>query len=424
MDSPPNGNSNGHPMDIVQPSAGKSVDIEEEAMSYDVMPDSIQPQKSNKLSALRRVFGGDKSTSQQHNGLAPLPEISPGLSGSYLKRPQSSGSDDFVDGPKGRIDPKKNKKEAERIQREAEKQRRALLEKMHREQARAVMQKRNMIIQKTTGKDNLEWRGGSEQLLDYSESINSKGKQASTGPIRQTQGGLRPGTNAISSTTVNAASGRFASPEPSPGERASKKARVTDWDDGVSVTSSEVQSTGRMSTISFATIDSDPGPSRIRNRPSLFGLSRVQSNTSLQTTYEDFSPSARSSNSFSIDASARSSNSFSLEGQLASDFRTQASVEPETPLTGSISPPPMQMLTLSPSISPSPTWVHLQHGDDHRDSGKYINMPQPIQPGSKLYNAYEPPHRQPPSPGYLSGSDINPMFKVVRRLYAASMSTI
>jgi hypothetical protein len=415
MESPPHGE--GNPMDIVPSSAnGDYSAIKRSGCPLTTSTDtSVQPQKINKLSALMRVFGGDKSSSQHHNGLAPLPEIPSPSVGIHVKRPQSSSSD-VQEGNHRRVDNKKNKKEAERIQRELEKQRRAHLEKMHREQARAVMQKRNMIIQKTTGKDNLEWRGGSEQLLDYSESVNSKGKQASTGPIRQTQGGLHPGGNAISSTTVNAASGRYASPEPAPGERASKKARMKDWDDGASVASSGVHSAGRMSTISFATVDSDPGPARIRNRPSLFGLNRMTSNSSLQTSFDDFSPSVpsvRSSNSFSVEASARSSNSFSLDGQLANDFRAHASVEPETPLTGSLSPPPMQTLSLSPSISPSPTWMHLQHSDDRRDSGQYITMPHQVQPGSKLYSAYDPPHRQPPSPGHLSKSDINPIFKVV-----------
>jgi len=111
-----------------------------------------------------------------------------------------------------------NKKEAERVQREAEKQRRKLAEKMHREQARAVMQKRNQMMQKTIGND-IEWEGGNEQRLDFSETL-SKGKQASSGPIRQNQ--MNNG-NSLGSTTISAAAGRFALQGDSP---------VGDWRGG------------------------------------------------------------------------------------------------------------------------------------------------------------------------------------------------
>jgi hypothetical protein len=54
------------------------------------------------------------------------------------------------------MDVKQNKKEAERMQRELEKQRRAAAEKKLREQAMAVMQKRRQM-----GREELEWwRGG------------------------------------------------------------------------------------------------------------------------------------------------------------------------------------------------------------------------------------------------------------------------
>jgi hypothetical protein len=57
------------------------------------------------------------------------------------------------------MDVKQNKKEAERMQRELEKQRRAAAEKKSREQATAVMQKRSRMSTKEL--DGLEWRGGS-----------------------------------------------------------------------------------------------------------------------------------------------------------------------------------------------------------------------------------------------------------------------
>ncbi|KAJ7922404.1 hypothetical protein B0H13DRAFT_2410280 [Mycena leptocephala] len=60
--------------------------------------------------------------------------------------------------PRTGMDVKQNKKEAERMQRELEKRRRAAAEKKLREQATAVMQKRSRMSTKEL--DGLEWRGG------------------------------------------------------------------------------------------------------------------------------------------------------------------------------------------------------------------------------------------------------------------------
>ena len=371
------------------------------------------------------MFGGDKS---HHHGLPPLEEVPvPANSVSSLKRMQSSSTDSKslrdlspvresplrADGDVKKI----NKKEAERVQREAEKQRRKLAEKMHREQARAVMQKRNQMMQKTIGND-IEWEGGNEQRLDFSETL-SKGKQASSGPIRQNQ--MNNG-NSLGSTTISAAAGRFALQGDSPvgdwrgvNERV-PKARRREFDDDHSMSSSDVHSIGRVSSISFATVDSDPGPSRMRNRPSLFGINRMTSMSSLRTSFDDFS------------ASARSSHSFSLEGQLAHDFHMQASVN-ATQLLGSVSPPPMQTLSLSPSLppslSPSPPWIQVQHAKEPL-SAQPTYVPVPLVHANGSYGQFEV-HRQlhgrspnlyghPPSPGNTptsAKSAINPIFKVV-----------
>lgn len=419
--------------------------VEPDPMQDSINGHVVMPSQGNKLSKLSSLsfgkkhskwglgmFGGDKS---HHQGLPPLDEV-PGPSSSTpsLKRTQSSSTDSKslrdlspvresplrTDGDVKKI----NKKEAERVQREAEKQRRKLAEKMHREQARAVMQKRNQMMQKTVSND-IEWLGGNEQRLEFSEPL-SKGKLASSGPIRQNQGNS---ASATGSTTVNAAAGRFMPQGESSGggdrdwrgvsERVSK-ARRREFDDDHSMSSSDVHSIGRMSSISFATVDSDPGPSRIRNRPSLFGINRMTSMSSLRTSFDDFSPSARSS------------NSFSLEGQLAHDFRTQASVN-ATHL-GSVSPPPMHTLslspTLSPPLSPSPPWIQIQQSNDNlstqqAQSPGYITVPLVHHPNG-AYSPFEyngQLHGHPPSPyGHSpragntpksAKSAINPIFKVV-----------
>ncbi|KAF8078629.1 Pkinase-domain-containing protein [Lyophyllum atratum] len=399
----------------------------------DPVPDHVNghstlPSQGNKLGKLSSLsfgkkhskwglgmFGGDKSH------LPPLDEVPiPSSSTPSLKRTQSSSTDsrslrDLSPVRDAALrtdnDLKKIKKEAERVQREAEKQKRKLLEKSGREQARAVMHKRNQMVQKTTSNE-LEWAGGNEQRLGFSE----KSKVASSGPIRQSQSNNTGNIGA----TVNAAAGRFG--DTSTGDRDWRgvnervsKVRRREFDDDHSMSSSDVHSIGRMSSISFATVDSDPGPSRIRSRPSVFGINRMTSVSSLRTSFDDFSPSARSS------------NSFSLEGQLAHDFRTQASVNAGQ-LNGSVSPPPMQLLslspTLSPSLSPSPTWIPVQQPQDavsqQTQSPPFITVPLTHQNGS--YNPFDinghphSPYGHSPRLGNTpksAKSNINPIFKVV-----------
>jgi hypothetical protein len=61
------------------------------------------------------------------------------------------------------MDTKQHKREAARMRRELEKQRRAAMAKMLREQATAVMQNRSRIITKQS--EDLEWRGGANGYM-------------------------------------------------------------------------------------------------------------------------------------------------------------------------------------------------------------------------------------------------------------------
>ncbi|KAJ7634296.1 kinase-like domain-containing protein [Mycena polygramma] len=361
------------------------------------------------------MFGGDKS---HQNGLPPLEEIAvASTSTPSLKRSQTSSSSSkslrepspIREQPR-LMDAKKNKKEAERIQREAEKQRRALAVKMQREQARAVMQKRNHLVAQATVRE-FEWDGGTQQRVEW------KGKQAASGPVRQNQA-------EVPATTVNAAAGRFAGqPYPHQADPSSvvewrrdterlAKARRREFDDDHSMSSSDVHSIRPMSVLSFATVDSDPGPSRIRNRPSLLGMSRMASSSSLQTSFDEFSPD--------LSPSARSSNSLSQDGQLAQDYRSPASFDPGVPLSGSLSPPPMQTLSLSPSLSPSASpWLHPQP-DGRTPYPQHSLHPRssPMNGNTFEFNGQMPsrrshsPYGHPPSPDVAPKSAINPMFKV------------
>ncbi|KAL4267194.1 Protein kinase domain-containing protein [Pleurotus pulmonarius] len=393
--------TNGHFMEAVEQSHG-----------------DVHQQGSKPRFGFRRWFGGDKA---QQNGLPPVEEVPPNPNGLKRANPPdiiAAPDSPVVDPPLPPGDLKKaNKKEAQKVQREAEKQRRALMEKTQRDQARAVMMKRNQLLQKTTGND-LEWLShGNEARIAFNDPLN-KGKEPVSGRARQPS---NSSGHIGASSTISAASGRFAQPSENgtksnewrrDDERATK-VRRQEFDDGMStMSSSDVHSIGRMSSISFATVDSDPGPNRIRNRPSIFGLNRMTSTSSLRTSFDDFP------------ASARSSNSLSLEGQLANDFRVQASVDPVTPLSGSVSPPPIHMLSLSPTLSPqipsSPPWIHVQHPQDfsNQRDHQYVSIPPPslshLNPSGRHspYDYSGHSHSHPPSPGYDPKSAINPIFKV------------
>jgi len=384
------------------------------------------------------MFGGDKS----HSALPPVDETSPAVIYPSRKRTQSSSTDSRSLGESSPVhapapvDPRQakkmqdfNKKEAERLHREAELAKRKRAEMSAREQARAVIVKRQQMLLSSKVGDDIEWRAGPAPEL-------KPGKQPSSGPVRREQGAAG---NAAASSTIGAAAGKFVMQSElihSPPDRDREyrdrewrnqqermvKARRREYDDDHSMSSSDVHSLSRMSSISFATVDSDPGPSRLRNRPSLYGISRMTSRSSLRTSFDDFSPSARSS------------NSFSLEGQLAHDFRTQASVTSH--ISGSVSPPPLQLLSLSPSMSPSsPPYGLQQHKDDllsRTQSPPYLSVSPvffPSNPHSPRdsngqlpalppspYGHPRSSYGYPPSSGHTpksAKSAINPIFKVV-----------
>jgi len=372
------------------------------------LPPPQGPQKSSKFGFIKpsKWFG------ERNTHLPPVTEEAPGIAKSLgRKRTQSSSTDKSirVSTPPGN-DPRKNKKEAERLQREAEKQRRELADKRHREQARAVIQKRHQMMRGIVGTD-LEWQAGNEQRVEY---LKNKEKQNSPGPIRKNQS-VNASIAGSTNMTIDAAAGRFGSLNDSlavsdrgnwrsPVERFSK-ARRRDFDDDHSMSSSDVHSLSRMSSISFASVDSDPGPSRLRNRPSRFSISRMISMSSLRAV-DDFP------------ASARSSNSFSLEGQLVHDFRSQASMNTNGHL-GSVSPPPVGSLSLSPTLSPSlppSTWAPQSQRTVAGQQSSPSSYDYPVGHHSPSSYGHSPSSFSPPSSGQTPKSTkpaINPIFKVV-----------
>lgn len=343
---------------------------------------------------LSSIFGhGDKQV------LPPVQEVqvasgnsTPSLNGqssSTDSRSLSEMSPLEAPPPQPIMDPKLRKKEAERMAREAEKQRRQLAQKMQRDQARAVMEKQKRL----QNKDNWQSLSANNALLGLPENK----MHAATGPIRQTQS---YGTGA---KTIKAAGGVFSAGESSrsdwrgDSERVSK-ARRREFDDDHTTSSSDIHS-----VISFATVDSDPGPSRARHRSSGFSSLGRTSMNSLRTTVDEFS------------LRGRSSASLSLEQQL-NDFHVRASADtPSLSDGGSPPPPPMHMLSLQ-----SPTW---QQQREHAANGSLLDGNMVRRPPELMSLSIPPPPRlphhlggqnygHPPSPGVAPKSAINPIFKV------------
>lgn len=338
------------------------------------------------------MFGnGDKSH------LPPVDELhvisqSQG-STSSLKRTQSSSTDSrslpeaqpsIAAAPPPK-DPKKVKKEAARMAREAEMQRRAQMLKAQQEQSRAVMKNRNQIISESQTRQELEWKWQSHaHLLSSHDPSRFAGSEQHNQP-RNGGGPIRDhpthGDNAIGL---------------GPYERMAK-ARRREFDDDHSMSSSDVRSTA-ISVMSFATNDSDPGPSSLRPMPSLFFSIRE--------------PSASSPLGFSDDFSVSGTSERSVSHHL-----TQASMESSS-VSDLGSPPPLHNLSLSPSGS----WQTLQQSDSADES---VHQPIPSRllvpsPRSELpYGGHI--GGLSPSPGLSAPkSAINPIFKVVSDVSALS----
>ncbi|KAF7791873.1 hypothetical protein EIP86_002897 [Pleurotus ostreatoroseus] len=373
-------------------------------------------------------LGGMFGHGDKHNTLPPVQEngIPPVSTVPSLRHRNSSSTDSrsLPEISQPTEDAKQKKKEQERmakeVQKEAERQRRIRAEKMQKEQARAVMKNNRRLAQAVPPKysSSIEWLGGA-----HGNEFTARQQPSSSGPIRQGQ------MHGASSLTVNAAGGSFKGAGQSPIVPSSQdgdlkrserrdherermpKARRREYDDDHSM-SSELRSS--MSVISFATVDSDPGPAR-RRRHETYGVNRMTSMSSMRgSSVED-----------SVASPHRSSTSLSLETQLVNDF-LRASVDSSSLSEhGSPQPPPMQMLSLS---SPIP-WQH-SHSDlsssstvdnsglrsPHHISSPLSPPPQPRQPGP-LHLGPQSPYGTsavygPPSPGLAPKSAINPMFKV------------
>ncbi|KAI0257130.1 kinase-like domain-containing protein [Lactifluus subvellereus] len=330
------------------------------------------------------VLGGMFGNSDKSH-LPPVDElhvVSQGQSSiPSLKRTQSSSTDSrsLPEVPPPPKDPKKVKKEAARMAKEAEMQRRAQMKKSQQDQSRAVMQNRNQIIMESHTKQELEWKWQSHAHL-----ANSQDSSRLAGPEHHK---LRNGAGPIRDRPVHGNS----TLGPAPYERMAK-ARKRECDGDHSMSSSDVRNSTVISVMSFATNDSDPGPSL--RRPSLFSSIREAPGSSPLGHLDDFSISGASD-------------------QSLSHHITDASIEASS-ISDLSSPPPIHTLSLSPAES----WRTLQQSSDGVD--ETVQQPRPSRltipstlnelPYSGRVGGLSPS----PCPS-APKSAINPIFKVPSR---------
>ncbi|KLO14462.1 kinase-like protein [Schizopora paradoxa] len=415
------------PMDVTVTSIQVLDDIHKTIPAQDPSPNPGQPiapashggstfklfKKRTKL--LGGMFGHGEKV--QQNSLPPVDELSAVPS----KRSQSSSTDSrslselspIMNGASdglvlsGTMDPKMRKKEADRVALEAEKAKHELARKRMKEQARGVMQNRHRLI---------EQNNSNKQATDFDwESATPGTFVRMTKPKPKPRAGSSQAAGS-SSATINAAGGRFRGATETPAAELDfdswreadhrTKARRRDFDDDHSMSSSDLPSVGRLSVMSFATVESDPSSNHLRARPSMWGLSRMQSTSSLRTSFasgDDFS---------------RSSHSPSFDNRYSTDYDSRASCSSydatRSSFSGTSSPPPMQSLSLSSPQQSSPV-VNLPH---------FINLPPPHPsmhplslrvptPSSPYeYGQYGQIQNQPPSPAIAPHPIMNPIFKV------------
>lgn len=329
---------------------------------------------------LSSVFGhsGDKHVA---SSLAPVDELN-----IAVPRPAAIKLPPIPMVPSN-ADPKKLKKERERLARDAEKAKREQEQKSQRERSRAVMQKRQEILKQNAPSLEIDWQSSRTVIVARSPPVNganNKGKQRAE---------LLPPAIEREDDQEDWLSHR-------------SKARRRDLDDDHSMSSSDVHSISRMSMISFASGESDPGPTRTyRPRPmhNVYNIPRATSISSLRTSSgRGFSPSARSSNS--------------IDRQFIREFHERATFGPED--TGS--PPPIHEL----SISPHPQY-HLPDDNTYLQPNgssslnarlsepRYSSLPRlTTLQASQPSNSYEADKSSSTEGRSASQPTIHPMFQV------------
>ncbi|PVF97509.1 Pkinase-domain-containing protein [Serendipita vermifera] len=340
------------------------------------------------------------------------------------------------------LDPKKLKKEQERLERE----KRANQERMQRERSRAVMAKRSQAIKSRNA--DFEYQSVTPGRLAMGNPARNVKPKVSKEETTAFGNGVVPASVVAAqsfgatNTTLNvngANTGRQARLQPSNsvmpllgGSYEYRTKRRKEDDDDQSMSSSDVQSIGRMSVISFATVDSDPGPGRsLRKRRSAYsyGLSpRPDGTATSLSSLQSFTNSPRSSHS--VEPSLIS-GAGSIDAQFVSDFEARATfaaahgaplyspagLHPGTlhvananspahsDVPDSMSPPNLQFLTLAGSPSQAPWTLDSPGGSTNGDvDGNSVStLGSRKMPGGMVsLHGVSPGHRASPSFEYFS----------------------
>lgn len=354
-------------------------------------------------------------------------------------------------------DAKKLKKEQKRLEQEAEKERRAIQERRYRERSQAVMVKHRQIVtpsmtafefQSTNSARLANNTARKPKVTKEDSSALGNGVTVPPGVVAANPYGSNHGSQKGVATGARQR-GLQAANSGVPlaaGAYEYRNKRRKDEDEQ-SMSSSDVQSVGKMSVISFATMDSDPGPNRpLRRRPSVFnghGLSPrpVGTATSI-SSLQSYTNSPRSSHS--VEPGVRSNNS--IDAQFVNDFEARTTFAapsgnllyspgiqpPSVHVThgshsggvDTMSPPSMQSLTLAGSPN-HPSWtLESANGDQGSTDGNSMTtlgsrrMPHDMGyhsmspgPGHHLNNSREhfgQSRSHPPTP-----HSVNPAFQVV-----------
>jgi hypothetical protein len=340
------------------------------------------PQKSGILGfgkkwGLGSVFGGhnEKPTIQIPNSLPPVEEITfasrstpslqrtPSSSSESRSLPEMSPNAPSMPShvppvpPLPPIDPKKLEKEQKRLAKEAEKEKHAAQQKLQRERAQAVMRKRQQIQQQVSSRSDMEFQSVHSAMLAQPGGVERRSKPKTSGTTKippgvaaaSSYGGSTPGRREGNPPRITPSTSGM--PLLSPDNNPYDPRRGRDDDDHSVSSQSDVPSVGRMSVISFATVDSDPGPARsVRKRGSTyaFGTGRGIATTSSMSSLHSYTTSPRTSHSVEPNSSALSTSS--IDAQFVSDFANHNVGDP------SVSPLNMQYLTLAGSPS-MPAWT-------------------------------------------------------------------
>lgn len=293
---------------------------------------ALAPKK--KKWGLSSVFGSNNDSKASHS-LVSVAEEASRSSSVPLKRTQSvsdrADSNTSLTSGETHTDPKQAAKEAKKQAKALEMAKRDAAEKASRERARAVMMKRERMVEATAEhyKNKASGLGGKTVPANYliPSSSSSLGLQSpSTTSVNQ-----RPPPQARSAAASQRLPSDLGKDSLLSGHR--HKSRRRDLDDDHSTSSLDANSLRSPSIMTFHSVDSDPGPSRLARQYS----SSVGVDPALGVRGSSYQTNSQGSNS-SPQLYSLPQGSGSIENQLSNDFRQHARLASNSPAASYASP--------------------------------------------------------------------------------------